>query len=398
MAAHSLLAAVGLAVLVPAAAAAEPFRFRPEATVEIRAFPQAPASSEQFRDVQPSLVLGGKGRWEDPDRGARILFEPHLRLDARDGERTEADLREASLALRRGDWDLLVGASRVFWGVAEARNVVDVINQTDALADVDEEEKLGQPMVRLSNRGAFGTVEAYWLPCFRERRFPGREGRLRTDPPVDADAARFDRDGGRWAGDVALRHTARLGGFDVGTHVFHGTARTPRLAGDLVPGRLVPVYQSLTQAGAEVQYTTGAWLLTGEAVAGRVGGTGFHSAVGGVEYTLYDLRGTGLDLGLIAEVLHDERDRDRAPVTVFERDVFVGTRLVWNDVQDTELLAGAIVDVRTGATQASVELQRRIGDDLMLEAVLRVFTASGDRLVAPFARDDHAIVRLTRYF
>ena len=44
---------------------------------------------------------------------------------------------------------LLVGAAKVFWGTAESRHLVDIINQTDAVEDIDEEDKLGQPMVKV---------------------------------------------------------------------------------------------------------------------------------------------------------------------------------------------------------------------------------------------------------
>ena len=46
--------------------------------------------------------------------------------------------------------ELRVGIGRVFWGVTESYKLVDVINQTDLVENVDHEDKLGQPLVNLT--------------------------------------------------------------------------------------------------------------------------------------------------------------------------------------------------------------------------------------------------------
>lgn len=233
--------APGLAAAGPAAA--QDWTIRPEIAVEARVFPRSPAFDGQLDTVQGGAILGGEAIWRSADRDVTFRCEPYVRLDGADDERTYADPREASVAVARGDWEPLGGVSKVFWGMAESRDVTDVINQTDALEDVDDDEKLGQPMLRLSRRIGSGVVEAYWLPLFCERGSPGRDGRLRTEPVVDADAVRYERDGDDFAGDFALRYAARFGGFDLGLHGLHGTNRAPRLDVDAAAGRLAPFYQ-----------------------------------------------------------------------------------------------------------------------------------------------------------
>ena len=44
------------------------------------------------------------------------------------------------------------------------------------------------------------------------------------------------------------------------------------------------------------------------------------------------------------EYLYDGRDSFEAPVTSFDDDVFVGTRIALNDVQDTSMLIVGVVD------------------------------------------------------
>lgn len=379
-------------------AAGQSLRITPEVSAESRIFVDDPRFDGQFGTFQGGLVLSGDLRWTSADRNTRILFEPYLRLDSQDGERSYGDIREASLSLRRGDWDILLGVSQVFWGVAESRNVVDVINQFDAIEDFDEGEKLGQPMVRVSRSFRFGTIQAFYLPFFRERRFPGEDGRLRFDPVVDSDAAVYERGGDEWAGDVALRYTNRFGGFDLGLHAFHGTSRNPFLAPGAQSQTLQPLYQELTQGGIDLQYTGGPWLLKLEAAAIDVGGDTFAATVSGFEYTFFGVGGGDIDIGIISEYLYDGRDMARAPITIFENDIFAGTRITFNDTQDAEILAGAFVDTETGALIASVEFQRRIGSRLLLEVEGRAFTGSGDPFTSAFQNDSHITLRLTRYF
>lgn len=377
---------------------AQSWRVSPEAALETRLFVEEPAFPEQLDTVQAALILTGDARWTSSDRNRRVLIEPYVRLDSADTERTYVDLREASMSWRAGDWDVLAGVSQVFWGVAESRNVVDIINQFDAIEDFDEGEKLGQPMLRVSRRTDVGSFEAFYLPFFRERRFPGADGRLRGEPLVDADAAQFERDNEEWAGDWALRYRNSVGAFDVGVHAFYGTSRAPFLQPNDDFSRLIPFYQELSQAGVDVQYTEGPWLLKFEAAGVDVGGETFLSTVGGFEYTFFDLRRSGIDIGVIGELLYDERDPGLAPASIVENDVFAGARLTFNDSQDTEVLGGAIIDVETGATLATVEFQRRIGMRLLAELEGRYFEASGDALIQAFDADSHISVRLTRYF
>jgi hypothetical protein len=391
-------AAILLLALAATAATAQEWTVRPEAALESRLFPRTPAFDDQLRAFQGGLILGGEAVWRNADRDVALRLQPYVRLDTADSRRTYADLREAHVAVSRGDWELLAGFSRVFWGVAESRNVTDVVNQTDALEDVDDDEKLGQPMLRLSRRIGGGVVEAYWLPVFRERGFPGRDGRLRTEPVVDRNAARYARGGDEFAGDFALRYAGRFGAFDVGLHGFYGTSRAPRLDFDAGSGRLTPFYQRLAQTGIDLQYTAGPWLLKAEVVGADIGGDRFAASVAGFEYTFFDLRGTGFDLGVIGEHLYDGRSQTRSPATPFDNDAFAGLRLTLNDVQDTEFLGGAIVDLDRGAVQASAEFQRRIGDRMLLEVEGRAFAARGDPLLRPLQRDHVLTLRLTRYF
>ena len=102
--------------------------------------------------------------------------------------------------------ELRVGIGRVFWGVTESYKLVDVINQTDLVENVDREDKLGQPLVNLTFVRDWGALDLYVLPGFRERTYPGREGRLRSEPLVDTNRATYE------SGGAAIASTTRCDG------------------------------------------------------------------------------------------------------------------------------------------------------------------------------------------
>ncbi|MEM9723904.1 MAG: hypothetical protein AAF909_00380 [Pseudomonadota bacterium] len=400
--AHSIFIVSFAAAFTQAPAHSQSVRVTPEIAIESRVFAQDPQFDGQLDAFQAALILSGDLRWTSRDRQTRVRVEPYLRLDAEDRERSYGDIREASLGRRFSDWDVLFGVTQEFWGVAESRNVVDIINQFDTVEDFDQGEKLGQPALRLGRRTAIGRFDAYYLPFFRQQRAPGRVGRVRQDPRLDTDDVAFERGGGRWAGDVALRYTHTAGRFDIGLHAFRGTSRAPLLVPRFGPGgeidRFTPFYQRLTQGGVDLQFTEGPWLLKVEAVGLGLGDERIVSAVAGFEYTFFDVSGSGADVGLIGEYLYDSREALTAPPTPFDNDAFLGTRVTLNDTQDTELLAGAIIDGETRAVIGTVELQTRLGEATLLELEGRYFDGSGDPLLDPFNRDSHLTLRLTRYF
>ncbi len=366
---------------------------------ELRGFIEDPQFREQFDGAQPSLILNPEFRYRVDEGVHRFSLIPFLRLDARDDERTHFDLREAYWLYIGDDWELLAGLNRVFWGVTESRHLVNVINQIDAVEDIDQEDFLGQPMVNLSTQREWGWLSLYVLPGFRERTFPGREGRLRTEPPVDEDAAVFEGDLEEWHVDYAGRYSHFIGDWDLGLAYFYGTAREPRLVPSGDGSRLIPHYDLIHQIGLDVQYTKEAWLWKLEGIVRGGQGHAFAATAGGFEYTLYQIFESDADLGLLVEYLYDGRDEVEAPVTPFDDDMFLGARLALNDVQGTQALVGAIIDRKDLSAVPSIEAERRIGENWKIELESRLFVNIDDANPLSSFRDDSFIsLRLSRFF
>jgi hypothetical protein len=399
--------ALGLAaipgVLPGGTAAAGEWEFSGSVASELRVFPFSPAFQDQDADtISPSLSLEPRLLYEWNDGADRFTLAPFLRLDATESGRTHADLREANWQHIGDRWDLVVGIDKVFWGVAESRHLVDIVNQDDALEDIDGEDKLGQPMVNLNLLRDWGTVSLFLLPGFREREFPDRNARLRGPIPVATGGATFDSGAKTHHIDLAARWAHAIGDWDLGVAHFHGTSREPRLlpatgsGGETVQ---VPHYDQIDQTSLDLQFTSGAWLWKLEAMTRSGHGNRFVSAVAGFEHTLSGIFGTNADLGLLAEYNHDGRDEERAPATIFDDDMFLGTRLTFNDAQDTSALAGAIIDRDTQSTIFIVEAERRLGDSWRIELEGRFFVNVSRRdPLAGIRRDDFVTLRLSRFF
>lgn len=370
------------------------------AAAEFRFFPAEAKFSAQHDDmVSPSVALQPELRWKLDDANTLTLI-PFGRLDRHDDERTHWDLREANWLYNAGDWDLRVGLGKVFWGVAESRHLVDIINQTDLVESLDEEDKLGQPMVNLNVITGFGTWSAFVLPYFRERNFAGPEGRPGFPLRVAKDLAVFESGEEERHVDFALRWQERVGAFDIGVSHFHGTGREPRLVVTFIPGGpvLVPHYDLIDQTGLDVQATFDAWLLKLEAMARSGQGDTFFASTAGFEYTLYQIFESDADLGLIAEHHYDGRD-DFAPFTIFDNDLMVGARLALNDQDDTSFLGGAIVDLETQTTFVTIEFATRIADGWKVEIEGRFLPYVADETFETNFERDHTLeFRLLRYF
>ncbi len=365
---------------------------------EARYFPNDPRFEGQLNHLQPSAIISPEFAYESDDERHQAKVAPFLRLDGRDSERTHGDLREGYWRFTEEEWDVLVGVNTVFWGVAESRHLVNVVNQIDQVEDIDEEDFLGQPMVNLGTQQDWGRLDLFVLPGFRERSFPGRDGRLRGALPVDTDAARYESGAKQAHVDVAMRYTHFIGDFDLGAHYFYGTGREPRLVPNAAGEWLEPHYDLIHQAGLDGQYTMDQWLWKLETIVREGQGEVFAAAVGGLEYTFFQAFESDADLGLLAEYLYDGRD-DSAPFTAADNDVFLGTRLALNDVQDTSILAGGIVDADRRSTALLVEAERRIGDRWKLELESRWFLKpdAGDPLSA-FQDDDFILLRASYFF
>ena len=379
-------AIAALVLMAAAGAQAQALDFSGDLSAQARWYPQSPAFPGQRSGtaglvVEPTL-------YGEIAQTTSFTLTPLYRYDSADSQRTHADVREAYF-LMYGDWgenswELRLGLDRVFWGVAELHNPVDIVNQLDLVEHPRDRPKLGQPMVHLTISGDWGIAESFLLPFHRKRTFPGASGRLRGSRLI-VDDALYESSADERHVDIAARYSNNLGLLDFGLTAFIGTNREPYFVPSFQAGfvpndasSLIPYYEQIRQFGVDAQLTTGSVLYKMEATH-RSGARNllgqeedYRALVLGLEHTVYALFGSQADLTLLSEWLYD--DRGRYATSVWANDLFIAGFLAFNDVQGTELVGGILGDLDHDYRALNLELKRRLSESwsMRLEAIVNL--------------------------
>ncbi|WP_096087712.1 hypothetical protein [Agaribacterium haliotis] len=343
-------------------------------------------------EYQNSVLAEPEFYWEDASGDNNFTVELFGRWDELDDERTHFDVREAAWLHVGSTWEMRLGVSKVFWGVTESNHLVDVVNQTDLVESPDGEQKLGQPMLQYTAIRDWGVIDAFVLPWFRERTFPGPDGRLNGLLPINADEASYESDQEQQHLDFALRYSQSISVFDIGLSWFKGTNRDPHLVAYSeanTPLELRPYYDQMQQLGIDVQATTGDWLWKLEAIARDDSVRDYGAFTAGFEYTWVGFAGSAMDLGLLSEASRDSRN-NQAP-TPSEKDVFFGTRFTFNDAASSDLLLGYSRGINEPKSYALfAEGSRRFGNNWRTTLDARIFNGERpDDPVYQFNDDDY---------
>jgi hypothetical protein len=335
------------------------------------------------------------------DGNDSLLFKGFYRFDQQDDARTHGDIRELKWIHSGEEWEVQTGISKVFWGQTESLHLVDIINQTDDVESIDGEDKLGQPMVAFSLFKDWGNTTVFVLPYFRERTFSGDDGRLRAPLAVDTDNPIYESEDKEKNIDWAIRWQHTLGDWEVGLSYFDGTSREPDFVlstNELLEPSLRPFYPQIQQAGIDVLALLGSWTIKFEGIHRNVMEQDFTAFVGGFEYSFVGLFDSVYDVNWLMEYQYDNRE-DLSNV-VAQNDLMVGSRLVFNDIDGTEILIGMVQDldyshVRSGFIEAS----SRINDNWKWRFDAWMF--SSDEPADPsylLRRDEYIQLNLEYYF
>lgn len=363
---------------------------------EYRYFYDGPQFADQL-DQYPSLAFIPEYSVEWDSGYESLNFKGFVRLD-RDDERTHWDVRELFYQKAKGNWELSIGLKKIFWGVIESNHLVDIINQTDAVETFDGEQKLGQPMVQFSwITNKFGTFDFFYLPFHRQRTFPGEKGRLRFGTVINQDDIDYESGAAEWRQDLALRWKHYIGAFDLGISHFYGNGREPLFV--FTPdGEINSFYPVINQTGFDMQITHDAFLWKLESIYRYADAQDFFAFAAGLEYTFNNIDGNGLDIGILGEYLYDERDE--LTLNGLQNDIFIASRIAFNDVQDTSILIGGLMDLESSSRIFSLEASRRFGSNWTAEVEARIFSSIDDSelIFGNFREDSFLRLAISRFF
>jgi len=369
--------------------------------MDTRYFLESPLYNQQAQGDIPNIVIEPEYYYVSDNNLHTLTARPFFRLDANDPERTHFDFRQLDWLYQTRDWEVKAGVSKVFWGVIESKHLVDIINQTDTIEDIDSEDKLGQPMIQYARYYDWGNVSFFYLPYFRKNTYPGKKGRIRAPVVVQTDRAEYDSGAEEWHPDFALRYDHTFGDWDIGVAHFSGTSREPVLQTRNFSGQavLVPYYDLIDQTSLDLQFTGESWLWKLEAMSRSGQGDRFYAVSGGFEYTFYSIFDTVMDIGVLTEYHRDNRGAG-APLTLLDDDVFFGGRLTLNNIADTAFLGGVIFDTNTQARSWNIEVEHRYNDHWKIEFDARIISsnAANNTFEQVLRNDDFMQLRLARYF
>jgi hypothetical protein len=209
---------------------------------------------------------------------------------------------------------------------------------------------------------------------------------------------------------------------------FSGTSREPLLQPQVDPTQLsytgfiptgfvagyqptlIAYYPVIGQLGLDVQYIMGDWLLKLETIQRHGMGNAYITSDVGFEYTQVGAFGTMIDVGWLAEYLHDSRNNNATHS--FEHDVLLGWRLAFNDTRSSELLTGVVTDTQSHEQAWKIKGSTRLHNNAKLSLEGRFFntkqatpsafevlslTASNQKL-AVLSDDSFIKTELTIYF
>lgn len=292
------------------------------------------------------------------DKGNQLIqFKGFARLNQYDNQQSHWDIREFYYQKVFKKWEVSLGVKQIYWGFTESNHLVNVINQDDVLEGSDIENKLGQPMIHVSNTRKWGTIDFMLMSYFRKLQFPGPNGRLR--PPFEIDNANttYESDADEYNPDVAIRWSHSIGSIDLGFSHFYGTSRLP-LFSTSDGFTFTPSYELINQTGLELQATTGAMLWKIEAIHRVSERKTIKAFTAGGEYTFSNVFKS--DVGILIEYTYD--DRGEESINALDDDFFFGLRIALNDKQSTDFLGGVNLDREKGTLTYFAEANRRLGD------------------------------------
>ncbi|GAB1258352.1 hypothetical protein NBRC116494_28540 [Aurantivibrio plasticivorans] len=353
-------------------------------------------------NADAGLRLNGEGRWS-LNASTDIAFDVDALLTQR--ERRYVNARSLFAAYYQPTWDMRVGVDTVFWGVMEVNHLVDVINQTNYRESFHAEDKYGQPMFAANMLLAADTniplaVEWYLLPWTVEREFLDPEVRLGTKVVVDESEVAYESARGQQRLDHGGRVSQTLGIWNYAVSYFYGNTRSPTLrplesmAGSAT--EYFPYYSVVRQVGIESQVTLDHVIYKLEAINVNTLDESYQAASVGFEYTHAGVFDSSIDVGYIMEYSIDDRD---ASQTVYQRDVFAGFRLAWNNMQSSELIAGINSDLETGSDVFRIQFDSRVGNQMALSLDAWLFMdVDRDDVIYALRDDSYIELELEYYF
>ena len=280
------------------------------------------------------------------------------------------DLTELYWSRAEDNYELKFGLDKVFWGVAETYNIVNVINQNNNLSS-ENKSKLSELMFKFSYYLDSDSIDFFYLPHFREQKF--------TKFKINNTFFKGKKNA------IALRYKGVYDNFDYAFSYFNGLGRKPLLVkeNDIVNA----TYSRLSQFGIETQLTTEDILWKFEYAKKYQKNTNNDNIVIGFEYLL----GNQIESNILLEFLTSSNKKD-----FFQNDIMLGVRVGLNDENSTEGLISVIYDIDNYASILNIRASSRFADNITMNLKLSTIFNSGKNSLSKI--NDNLSLSLSYFF
>jgi len=370
---------------------------RGEAEIRLDYYSSAPLYADQSAESsQPGLAssVDWDGRFGENNRAKLSLFAKYQSESERD---YSGDVQEAWLSLDAPSSEWRFGQLMEYWGVLEAENIVDIINPRDAEEDFQGDFKLGIPGMAFSYFSQQTEYNFWLLPYSRERQLAYGEDRFRNFPLEKRDGE-FEKGQNNTA--VAIRANRVDDQIEFSVSYYYGHARMPwfelQLDNSNQPTGLTPMYDLINQASFEMLWLPGNSIVKLESFYQKNKVDDFFAAGIGFEREIPKLGTGNASLSFYGEAYYDGRDQNLSQaLAIFQRDIFLGTRLALNDVSSSEFQFRWTYDLEYESSLIDIRAERRIGKNWFLNAVLYKFLhVESDPALETFQNDDRLRMNL----
>ncbi len=309
------------------------------------------------------------------DNDDLLQFNLEMQKSPKNDSRNFANIQELYWSRIRDEWEVKVGIDTVFWGKAESINVVDVINQKNALR-TDGKAKLGSLMAHFTKYTENGLIDFFYLPKHNKRKYSSdKEG-------LNIVSNKYDNDSKQ---SFAVRFQQVVNNVDFAVSYFNGVNNNPVLIPESQGYQAY--YADVKQLGFDAQITTDEVLFKFEYLTDT---DNKYNSIGGIEY----IAGSSWTVNLLLEYM-----RSNEPVNAYQNDTMVGLRVDFNDEFGTEGLLSVIYDHDYGSKILTFKGSRRVDNNnkLTLEANFFDINLDDNGLISQ-DKSDSIRLKLTHYF
>lgn len=425
-----------LLFLVPFLCQAE-FSSQGEISFEYRRFQDDKVKSSI--DMGLSLFSRVESRYEDgPWKNA---FRAMSRIDRKDDSRNFLNLEDAYFSYTflpeeesesESETKFLAGYKVFNWTALEGFHPADRVNSRNFDSNIEKLEKFGELVVEMETTFFEGTFTLLFMPRPEDPLLPGAHSRLGAgsdiDPPRWVKGNNVNNDDA-WNPQFGARITQFIFDADISFHVLKHYDRFSPIVGAndfsfnnflqvYLPSSslLEPHYFETTQLGSTLQlpifegvfkfegayrdYDNNVSLLTLRGIRSPIDHSDFAI---GYERTFEHEGGYESTLFIEGQRTFGTSKQRRSELNIFQSDLLLGWRFVFNDLMGKEIFLSSIVDTeRSHEILASIKYEQRLSDVWKISTGLRYYDAPQKGQLPTnlesLHKDNYIFVTLSRFF